>query len=351
MYDRYCRGLSAADVAKRLADKVPHTVRMKIPEATTHFEDLVRKTITVNNNFIDDQILLKSDGWPTYHLASVVDDHLMEISHVIRGDEWLPSTAKHVILYKAFGWEAPQFAHVPLLLNPDKTKLSKRQGDVSVDQYIDKLYLPEAVVNFVAMLGWSPVGTQEIFSLEELIAEFSVERMNKAGAIVDPKKLLWFNAQHIRKKATSDAASLLPLVKPLLSQAIPLVADFSDEYISTALRLSCDRVEQIAEFPDCAALFFTDPVLEKEKAESLASAAVANGILEELRKSEFKQKQLAQVIRKYANDHGLAQPDVYHFLRYSLTGCLEGPSVVDTMCALGKETTLARVSNYCGLFG
>ena len=157
------------------------------------FNDVIRGEVKVRGRDVDDQILLKSDGYPTYHLANVVDDHLMQISHVIRGEEWLPSTPKHVLLYKAFDWEAPEFAHLPLLLNKDKSKLSKRQGDVAVEDYIAKGYFREAFVNFIALLGWNPTADREIFTIEELIAMFSLEKVNKAGAIFDLTKLNWMN--------------------------------------------------------------------------------------------------------------------------------------------------------------
>ncbi|HHE54163.1 MAG TPA: glutamate--tRNA ligase, partial [Caldithrix abyssi] len=198
MYDGHCRNIPKEQALERMKNET-HVIRLKVPRnGTTIVEDLIRGTVSFENNVIDDQILLKSDGYPTYHLANVVDDHLMKISHVIRGEEWLPSTPKHILLYQAFGWELPQFAHLPLLLNPDRTKLSKRQGDVAVEDYRAKGFLPQALVNFVALLGWNKGDDQEIFSLEELIEYFSLERVNKAGAVFDLKKLEWMNGHYIR---------------------------------------------------------------------------------------------------------------------------------------------------------
>ncbi len=206
-YDRRALKLSPADVKEKIASGTPFVVRMKTPDnESIGFDDVVRGRVEFDSNLIDDQVLLKSDGYPTYHLANVVDDHLMGITHVIRGEEWLSSTPKHVLLYRFLGWEPPVFAHLPLLLNPDKSKLSKRQGDVAVEEYRQKGYLPEALDNFVAFLGWNPGDEREIFSLEDLVKEFSLERVGKSGAVFNVEKLNWLNSQHLRRM--SDNAIL-----------------------------------------------------------------------------------------------------------------------------------------------
>lgn len=197
-YDGHCRHISGDELIKRRKSE-DHVIRLKIPpEGITKVSDIIRGEVQFQNEMIDDQVLLKSDGFPTYHLANVVDDHLMGITHVIRGEEWLISTPKHIILYDYFGWPIPQFAHLPLLLNPDRSKLSKRQGDVAVEDYRKKGYLPEALLNFVALLGWNRGDDEEIFSLEELIADFSLERVNKSGAVFNIEKLNWMNGIYIR---------------------------------------------------------------------------------------------------------------------------------------------------------
>lgn len=203
MYDRHCLYLSEEEIQKNLDAGMPFVVRQKIPSSeTVKYTDLIRGTVSFAAKTLDDQVLLKSDGFPTYHLANVVDDHLMEITHVIRGEEWLPSTPKHIILYQAFGWTPPEFAHIPLLLNKDRSKLSKRQGDVSVEEYIKKGYSREAIINFIAFLGWHPGGSEEneIYSLKELVEHFSLEKVHKAGAIFDIEKLDWVNWQWNRRK-------------------------------------------------------------------------------------------------------------------------------------------------------
>ena len=198
MYDRLCLNLPPKEIQARIKKKLPHVIRQKMPhERDIRFKDVIRGHLTFKGSTIDDQILLKSDGWPTYHLANVVDDFFMQITHVIRGEEWLPSTPKHLMLYEAFGWNPPEFAHIPLTLNADKTKLSKRQNDVSVEEYIEKGYSKEAIINFIVFLGWPPGKGEEkeIFSLEELIEHFSLEQIHKSGAVFDIEKLKWFNFQ------------------------------------------------------------------------------------------------------------------------------------------------------------
>ncbi len=217
MYDRACLKLSKEEVEAKIAEGVPFVLRQKIPRGRKlKFKDLVRDHVSFDTDTIDDQVLMKSDNFPTYHLASVVDDHLMEITNVIRGEEWLPSTPKHILLYEAFGWTPPEFAHIPLLLNKDKSKLSKRQGDVSVEDYIKKGIIPEALINFVALLGWHPGKGEEteIFPLSELIKKFSLEKVHKAGAIFDIEKLSWFNFQWQRKIHTENLEKAAKEIDP-----------------------------------------------------------------------------------------------------------------------------------------
>ncbi|MEK7548111.1 MAG: glutamate--tRNA ligase, partial [Patescibacteria group bacterium] len=195
MYDRKCLELPKSEVETNIKAGIPFVIRQKMPYETIKFKDLIRGNIQFDGKTVDDQILMKSDGFPTYHLANVVDDHLMEITHVIRGEEWLPSTPKHIALYKSFGWNPPEFAHLPLLLNADKTKLSKRQGHVAVEEYIKEGYLKEAIINFVVFLGWNPGSGEEneIYTLDQLEKAFTLDKVHKAGAIFNLEKLDWFN--------------------------------------------------------------------------------------------------------------------------------------------------------------
>ncbi len=209
-YDKRCLHLTKSEITDKLNSNLPYVIRLNIqPDKKVIFNDVIRETVEFDTNNIDDQVLLKSDGYPTYHLANVVDDHLMGITHVIRGEEWLSSTPKHVILYNYFGWEIPIFAHLPLLLNPDKSKLSKRQGDVAVEDYREKGYLKEALINFVALLGWNYGDDKEFYEMNELIEKFSLGRVHKAGAIFNLEKLNWLNYEHLRKKPDSEVLEML----------------------------------------------------------------------------------------------------------------------------------------------
>jgi glutamyl-tRNA synthetase len=194
----------------KLDSNIPYVIRLNVPDdQKVFFNDIIRERVEFDTSNIDDQVLIKSDGYPTYHLANVVDDHLMQITHVIRGEEWLSSTPKHILLYDFFGWEKPVFAHLPLLLNPDRSKLSKRQGDVAVEDYQSKGYLKESLINFVALLGWNAGDDKEFYYIDELIEKFSLERVNKAGAVFDLQKLNWLNAEHLRAKSNEQILELL----------------------------------------------------------------------------------------------------------------------------------------------
>jgi glutamyl-tRNA synthetase len=219
MYDRKCLDLPESEVKAKMEAGEPFVIRQKMPYEIIKFKDSVRGNVQFDGKIVDDQVLMKSDGFPTYHLANVVDDHLMEITHVIRGEEWLPSTPKHIALYKAFGWNPPEFAHLPLLLNADKTKLSKRQGDVAVEQYIDKGYIREAIINFTVFLGWNPGQGEEkeIFKLEELEEIFSMENVHKAGAVFNLEKLDWFNWRWQKELFTAEIEALAKTIDPAVN--------------------------------------------------------------------------------------------------------------------------------------
>ncbi|MGL5830714.1 MAG: glutamate--tRNA ligase [Candidatus Altimarinota bacterium] len=217
MYDRRCLKLTPEQVKTNLDAKKPFVIRLKMPrDQKIEFVDLIRGKVSFMGNQVDDQVLIKSDGLPTYHLANVVDDHSMEITHVIRGEEWLASTPKHLVMYQAFGWEAPAYAHLPLILNADRSKLSKRQNDVSVESYLAKDYLKEAIINFIALLGWHPGKgiEQEIFSMEDLIKQFSIEGVNKSGAVFSLEKLDWFNLIWKKKLLFAELESIAKKIDP-----------------------------------------------------------------------------------------------------------------------------------------
>ncbi|MCX6140475.1 MAG: glutamate--tRNA ligase, partial [Candidatus Kapabacteria bacterium] len=242
------------ETSRLLEENAQHVIRLKVPLHTdVRFHDAVRGDVVFSGREIDDQILLKSDGFPTYHLANVVDDHLMEITHVIRAEEWLPSTPKHVLLYEAFGWTPPIFAHVPLLLNPDRSKMSKRHGDVMVRDFADKGFFPDALVNFVALCGWNPGTDREIFSMEELIKEFSLERVNKAGAVFDYQKLDWMNGEYLK---TTDSAVLAGQLLPFLSDRGFAYVD--PAFVASVIVLVRERIHFLKDIPDFADYLFGD---------------------------------------------------------------------------------------------
>ncbi len=276
MYDRRCRNLKADEIKTKLeefsarggsasggkaAGKNP-VVRFAIPEqGQTTIHDLVYGDITYEHKVLDDQVILKSDGFPTYHLAVVVDDHYMQITHVIRGEEWIPSTPKHLLIYQALNWQPTQFAHLPLIVNPDKTKLSKRQGDVSVEDFLTKGYLKEALINFVAFLGWNPKSEQEIFSLEDLIKQFDLSKVNKSNAIFDFNKLDWLNGMYIRNKPINE---LVDLLMPFWEQAVgadtirPLQQG-NKKYLQAIATLEQERLRKLSEIGERTKYFFAAP--------------------------------------------------------------------------------------------
>ncbi|HAX61975.1 MAG TPA: glutamate--tRNA ligase [Elusimicrobia bacterium] len=258
-YDGLCLKLSKDD-SEKLSKEKPYTIRMKMPQDEIKFNDIIRGEIKFHGSLIDDQIILKSDGYPTYHLANVVDDHLMEISHVIRGEEWLSSTPKHIILYKYLGWTPPQFAHLPLLLNPDKSKLSKRQSDVAVEDYRDKGYLPEALLNYVALLGWSTEDSQQIFESSELIEKFTLERCGKSGAIFDAQKLLWLNGEYIRKMPVEE---LTKRSLPFIEKAGLPINNF--DYLKKCISLEQDKIKLLSDVPHLIDFFLKNDIIYDEK--------------------------------------------------------------------------------------
>jgi glutamyl-tRNA synthetase len=346
MYDRHCRDLPADQAQKRRAAGEPSVVRMKVPiDGETVFDDIVRGRVRIANKILDDQVLLKSDGYPTYHLAVVVDDHLMEISHVIRGEEWLSSTPKHCLLYQYFGWELPQFAHLPLLLNPDKTKLSKRQGDVAVEDYRAKGYFKEAIVNFVALLGWNPGDEREIFTMEELIKEFSLERVGKAGAVFNVEKLNWLNFQHLKRKTDAE---LLEMLKEELALSRFQDKTFSDEYLLKVIRAMRERVTFIRDFVEKSPYFFSTPeeydpaVVKKrwkpETAQRLKKLAEEFSRLTNPQKQDFEAA-LNRVAESLAIGHG----ELIHPLRLAVSGMGAGPGVYDILEIIGRDETIRRI--------
>lgn len=348
-YDGACRNLSKDEATERFKNEIPSVIRLKIPKTgQVTFTDIIYGNITVAAQEIDDQVLLKSDGFPTYHLASVVDDHLMQITHVIRGDDWLPSTPKHILLYQAFGWEASKFAHLPLLLNSDHSKLSKRQADVAVEDYLTQGYLPEALLNFIALLGWHPAGDKEIFSLKEMIQEFSLERVQKSGAVFDLKKLDWMNGLYLRQLSSAE---LRRRAEPFLKQAGLPLEQMSEPQLEAILKLEQERLKKLSELGERLGFYFsvsdypaerliwkkTDAAQTKKRLSDLSS------FLSGLPEQEWGGQALETKIKGFIEERNWGTGECLWPLRVALSGLEASPSPFALASVLGKKETLARI--------
>lgn len=346
--------LPEEEVKMRMEAGETYVIRFFTPEhETLLLKDIVRGEITIDTDTLDDKVLFKSDGMPTYHLANVVDDHLMEISHVIRGEEWLPSLALHQLLYDAFGWEAPEFAHLPLLLKPSGNgKLSKRDGEklgfpvfpvewkdpatgMPLRNYREEGYFPEAIINFLALLGWNPGTTQELFSLEELISAFHLEQVNKSGARFDPEKIKWFNHQYLQTKSDEELAAIFS-------------GQGDHPYFTKVVGLLKDRATFVKDFWVLGDYFFKAPLSYDEKAAKKQWKPETNMImtnlvafLETLEKTSSSEMETA--VKRWMGDKGLSFREVMPPLRLALVGEMTGPHVFDIAALLGKEETIKRI--------
>lgn len=348
-YDKHCMHLSKTEAAERIASGEKYVIRMNIVDGKAiEFDDLVRGHISFQSETLDDQVLLKSDGYPTYHLANVIDDHLMKITHVIRGEEWLPSTPKHVFLYEAFGWEIPKFAHLPLLLNPDRSKLSKRQGDVAVEDYKSKGFLPESMVNFVALLGWTAGDDKEFYYMDELIEAFSLERVNKSGAVFDLNKLKWLNAEHLRKKSTETLAHQLA---ESLNASPYSSLNFSTEYLSAVVDAMRERVEFVHEVWQNGAYFFSkpdtyDPAVLGKRINEKSAELLQQYIAKLNTTAEFSKEILEHALHEVAAEQQVKNAELIHPLRLALSGVGGGPGVYDIAVILGREESIERIKTF-----
>ncbi len=363
-YDGRCRNLSHEEVEKKLQTaQVKPVIRMKIPETgVTTFRDLIHGKVAFQNKDLDDQVLLKSDGYPTYHLAVVVDDHLMNITMSVRSEEWLPSTPKHVLLYKAFGWPMPETAHLPLVLNKNHAKMSKRKdGDaVWISTYKEKGYLPEAVVNYLAFLGWNPKTTQEVFSLQELIDVFDLKNVHKAGAVFDIDRLDYVNSLYIRKLSATDLATkALPFLRKkdfvtVLHNAMHTQSgrEISQELLTRVVGLEQERMKHLDEVGESTRFFFLEDVdvaaqdliwKKSDKTKTHQALFDVYKILESLEEKDFAQKNLEQLLFDYIQKNGWGNGDVLWPLRMCLTGQKASPSPFECLEILGKHLSLARI--------
>ncbi|KAI8608617.1 hypothetical protein BC830DRAFT_1071855 [Chytriomyces sp. MP71] len=367
-YDRRCRHLSPNAVQSHLERATPFSVRLKVPDGKTGFEDLLHGSVEFNNRTLDDAVLLKSDGLPTYHLANVVDDKLMGVTHVIRGEEWIPSTPKHVLIYRAFGWSIPIFMHVPLLIRPDGRKLSKRDGDVNVDSLREKGYLPEAILNFVGMLGFTPSKARDIRFLPDFVEEFSLEALSKSPAIVSYPHLDRLNRLHIAQKLTiPDArAEILRITRERLShdtsssatQHEPmqrlLLGD--DTHLLSAVESVKGRVTFVHEFAEFVRPVYFEPDYACEAAVKFRAGLSGLDVEGNARKAlvvlemvqDWTGKEVKLVLKKLAEEDAAVggYAGLMKVVRYVLTGQKVGDDLTHFMEIVGKPVTLSRLHQF-----
>ncbi|EKB04804.1 glutamate--tRNA ligase [Myroides odoratimimus] len=353
--------LSKEEVDVKVANGEAYVIRFKTPVGETlHLKDIIRGDIKFETSLLDDKVLYKSDGMPTYHLANIVDDHLMETSHVIRGEEWLPSLPLHELLYKAFGWEAPEFAHLPLILKPvGNGKLSKRDGDKlgfpvfpldwqdptsgeKSSGYRERGFYPETVVNFLALLGWNDGTDQEIFSLEELVEKFDLTRVHKAGAKFDPEKNKWFNQHYLKLQSDADLAKAYQVI--LKDNGI----EATDAYVEKVVGLIKERATFVADFYELSDFFFIKPTEYDAKALKNwkeDTSDIMTQVSEVIKGIEtFEAKNIESIVKDWINEQGIGMGKVMQPLRLSLVGAVKGPDLFDIIEMIGKEETIERIA-------
>ena len=354
--------LSKEETEKRIASGSAYVIRFKTPvNETLELHDIIRGAICFETNLLDDKVLFKSDGMPTYHLANIVDDHLMETSHVIRGEEWLPSMPLHCLLYKAFGWEAPEFAHLPLILKPiGNGKLSKRDGDklgfpvfplewkseegVS-SGYRENGFFPEAVINFLALLGWNDGTDQELFSLEELAAKFDLNRVHKAGAKFDPDKNKWFNHQYLQKQSDEKLSDLF--VADMVKRDFSFVEMTNKPLMTKVVSLIKERANFVSEFWELSNYFFEAPTSYDEKAAKNWNSATPElmkqliSVIETI--SDFTSLNIETVVKDWMTKNEIGMGKIMQPFRLSLVGALKGPHLFDIVELIGKDETVKRL--------
>ena len=357
-YDRHCLKLSKKDITEKIKNGEKYVIRFKIPEGNTIIDDLVFGKIEVENSTLDDQIIMKSDGFPTYHLAVVVDDYLMKITHIFRGAEWIASTPKHVLLYEAFGWgkEMPKFAHMPNILNKNKKKLSKREGSVSVEDFKKQGYPAEAIINFIALLGWNPKTEQEIFSLEELVEQYDIKKVNRAGAVFDLKRLDWISSQHIKKMPLDKLYnSILPFLKEKDFYKNAPADCRKKEYLEKVLSVEKNRLEKFTQIGEENKFFFADDIkintddIHWENAtneETKASLLQAKNVLENISEEEWILENIEKKLLEKAGDN---RGDLLFPLRAVLTGEKKSPSPFEVAWVLGKKKSIKRIKTVVDL--
>jgi glutamyl-tRNA synthetase len=346
-YDGTCRNLSTEEIHSNLKQGKEYAIRFRVPEGWVNFKDRVYKKIAVNNKDIDEFIIQRRDGTPVYQLAVVVDDANMGITHVIRGEDHLSNTPKQILLYKALAYNVPRFAHLPLILGSDGKRLSKRHGAASVEDYRQKGYLYTALVNYLALLGWTPKSNEEIFMPEELIQQFDLLKVSKASATFDEKKLEWINGYHFSRWATSD---LVPLVVPVLKNKGILDDDYNENYLFKVTDLLKSRVKTLYDFQDTGDYFWKEPreydakVAEKYWADDAVSDLMEQWLGQLKTIEDFNKNNLEKTLREFAEKAGVKAADIIHPTRLAITGTGVSPGIFEVMSLIGKERLIKRIS-------
>jgi len=351
-YDRHCRNLSKDEVSKKLSEGVKSVIRLKVPlEGKTSFNDLILGTITRKNKDISpDPVLLKSDGYPTYHLANVIDDHLMKISHILRAQEWIPSGAMHIILYNAFGWDPPVYCHLPMVMGKDGQKLSKRHGSTSVVDFRERGYLPEAIINYVTMVGWAYDDSREFFTKEELEKLFSLEKINKAPGVFDYKKLEWFNGQYIRKKSEAE---IIEAVLPYLKKDGIISEDVSETemtIIKNMMGFMTERLHFISDISELSRFLFKDidaytlTDLIPKKMDFAGTLNVLKGVRSLLEDFETRTDEENEVLfRQKSEEMDVKLGSLLMPLRVAISGSKVSPPIFESLRLLGSKKALERI--------
>lgn len=354
--------ISKEEVQERINNGQEYVIRFKMPQEILTMQDLIRGGVVVDTKTLDDKVLFKSDGMPTYHLANIVDDHLMKITHVIRGEEWLPSMPLHILMYRAFGWKAPQFSHLPLILKPagmGNGKLSKRDGDkmgfpvfpllwkdpetgAISKGYREDGYLPEALLNFLALLGWNPGTDQEIFTKEELIKLFDLERVSKSGARFDIEKAKWFNHQYLHQKNSEE------LAKEYLKILSEKNVNSSQEIVEKIVALIRDRATFITDFWELSSFFFIAPTQYDEKAMKKQWKENSSEILDKIvnilsSQEDFSSANTEHIVKEFITNNGFSLGQVMPLIRLALVGDMKGPHIFDIAEIIGKDETIKRL--------
>ena len=351
-YDRHCLQLSSQEVNARMSQKLPYSLRYKVPDGQTTWKDLIHKQISIRNEEIEDFVILRSDKTPTYNLAVVVDDHDMGINYIIRGNDHISNTPKQILIYNVLGWRIPHFAHVPLILGPDKKRLSKRHGATSLEEYRDLGILPEAFLNFLVLLGWSPDDNREIMSVQEILPIFALETISKKGAIFDERKLAWMNQQYI---INMDSVMLYKHVMDIWqneSWGIAAIRSYKKKQLLTIIELLKKRATYLTDFKELAKYFFEEPQNFDDKGfqkymtneQSWYYIETTIEVLSKVKK--FLSDEIEHVIRNLADSMTVSAGKIIHPLRLALTGRSASPGLFEVMEILGKERVISRLRNF-----